>query len=139
MANTTTYPPYPQPIAEKQDLRVTREWLLFFQALSNAVNVIGSGEVTHTGNLTLNQVILGNGGADIKALGAYGTSGQVLISQGTGLAPVFQSLTAAGVAVPYFIASGDTFTVPLNIQSVFSMTIDNEGIIDVDGFLIQVD
>lgn len=41
--------------------------------------------------------------------------------------------------VPYFIASGETFSVPINKQALFAMTIDNEGILDIDGFLIQVD
>jgi hypothetical protein len=45
----------------------------------------------------------------------------------------------AGGCVPYFIASGDTFTVPVFIQSLWSMAIDNEGTIVVNGFLIQVD
>jgi hypothetical protein len=45
----------------------------------------------------------------------------------------------AGGGVPYFIASGDTFTVPVFIQSLWAMTIDNEGIIVINGFLIQVD
>jgi hypothetical protein len=43
------------------------------------------------------------------------------------------------LGVPYFIASGDTFTVPDFIQSLFTMTIDNEGTLDVVGYLIQVD
>lgn len=41
--------------------------------------------------------------------------------------------------VPYFIASGETFTVPLYDQALFSMNIDNEGILDIEGFLIEVD
>jgi hypothetical protein len=41
--------------------------------------------------------------------------------------------------VPYFIASGDTYTVPLFIQALWAMTIDNQGSLVVLGFLIQVD
>lgn len=37
-----------------------------------------SGTVTNTGTLTLNQLVLGNGGVDIKSLGSAGTSTQVL-------------------------------------------------------------
>lgn len=40
--------------------------------------------------------------------------------------------------VPYFIASDETFTVPLYKQALFTMTIDNEGILEVDGFLLEV-
>jgi hypothetical protein len=41
--------------------------------------------------------------------------------------------------VPYFIASTETFTVPLFKQALFNMIIDNEGMLVVDGFLLEVD
>lgn len=41
--------------------------------------------------------------------------------------------------VPYFIPAGDEFNVPLYFQATFSMTIDVEGILDVEGYLIEVD
>lgn len=41
--------------------------------------------------------------------------------------------------VPYFIALAETFTIPLYKQALFSMNIDNEGILDIEGFLIEVD
>lgn len=41
--------------------------------------------------------------------------------------------------LPYFIAGDDTFTVPIYKQALFNMTIDIEGTLVVDGFLIQVD
>lgn len=41
--------------------------------------------------------------------------------------------------VPYYIAPGETFTVPEYKQALFAMNIDNEGILEVDGFLIEVD
>lgn len=41
--------------------------------------------------------------------------------------------------VPTFIAAGETFTVPTNRQALYAMPIDNEGILIVDGFLINVD
>lgn len=64
------------------------------------------------------------------SLGPVGPTGPTGASGPTG---------PAGLGVPYFIASGDTFTVAFPIQALFSMTIDNEGTIDVDGYLIQVD
>ncbi len=48
------------------------------------------------------------------------------------------NITTGGF-VPYFIPAGDTFIVPLYDQALFAMSIDVEGIIRVDGFLIQVD
>ena len=41
--------------------------------------------------------------------------------------------------VPYYIAPDETFTVPEFKQALFNMVIDNEGFLDVDGFLIEVD
>ena len=57
----------------------------------------GAGTVTHTGTLTAHAVMLGNGGADIIALGSLGTSGQVLTSNGAGSDPSFQSGSAGTV------------------------------------------
>ncbi len=47
--------------------------------------------------------------------------------------------SGSGEFVPYFIALGEVFTVPEFKQALFSMNIDNEGIIVIDGFLIEVD
>lgn len=44
-----------------------------------------------------------------------------------------------GPIVPYFIPDGNTFNVPENDQALFSMNIDNEGVIDVEGYLVEVD
>ena len=41
-------------------------------------------------------------------------------------------------AVPTLIASADTFTVPANSQSLYAETIDVEGILDLDGVLVEV-
>ena len=45
----------------------------------------------------------------------------------------------ANGAVPYFISSTEIFTVPLYKQMLFQMLIDNEGVLDIDGYLIEVD
>jgi len=45
----------------------------------------------------------------------------------------------AGGATPYFIPSADTFTVEEYYQALFAVTIDVEGALDVDGYLIGVD
>lgn len=46
--------------------------------------------------------------------------------------------TGNGLLVPLFIAADETFTVPENSQIPFMMTIDCEGLIDVEGFLVAV-
>ncbi len=57
----------------------------------------GSGTVTNTGALTAFNVILGNGGVDVVALGALGTNGQVLTSGGAGVPPTWTTLASAGI------------------------------------------
>ena len=41
--------------------------------------------------------------------------------------------------VPYYIAPSEVFNVPIYKQALFSMNIDNEGSLVIDGFLIEVD
>jgi len=41
--------------------------------------------------------------------------------------------------VPYYIAPSEIFNVPIYKQALFAMNIDNEGMLEVDGFLIEVD
>jgi len=47
-------------------------------------------------------------------------------------------IDGANGMVPYSIALGETFTVPVNKQALFSMNIDNSGILEINGFLIEV-
>ncbi len=93
MAQITNAPDAQQPFVNKQGF-ITRAW---FQWL---LNIIGSattgGDVTHTGTLTSHHVILGNGGADIKALSGIGTSGQILTSNGAAADPSFQAPATSG-------------------------------------------
>ncbi len=119
--NPTGIPSITQAISEDSGL-CTRPWYLWFQKQSA---IGGSGSTGATG-------ATGPSGAS----GASGAAGPSGASGPTG--PTGPS-GPAGLGVPYFIASGDTFTVPLFIQSLWAMPIDNEGLIDVLGFLIEVD
>ena len=49
------------------------------------------------------------------------------------------STSTGGIFVPYHIFPTETFTVPLYKQALFAMNIVNDGILIVDGFLIEVD
>lgn len=49
------------------------------------------------------------------------------------------TISAISGATPYFIPEASTFRVPEFIQSLFSMPIDCEGTLEVDGYLIGVD
>lgn len=66
-----------------------------------------------------------------------------VISLGVGLEMTGTVLSldtlGGGGGTPYFIPVDITHTVPLYIQELFNMTIDVEGILDVEGFLIEVD
>ena len=43
-----------------------------------------------------------------------------------------------GDMVPTYLGPTETFTVPVDRQITFAMTIDNEGILDIEGFLVLV-
>lgn len=73
--------------------------------------------------------------ANFEDLGDY-LAGPVSIVSSTSSSSTTSQNTGM---VPYFIASGDTFTVPLYKQAPFAITIDNEGILDIEGYLIEVD
>lgn len=64
---------------------------------TNVVNAgfsaAGTGTVTNNeGSLTANELLIGNGVSDCQVLGSLGTSGQVLVSQGSSLPPVWEDL-----------------------------------------------
>jgi hypothetical protein len=70
------------------------------------------------------------------AVGAQGAQGDIG-PQGPQGAQGAQG--ADGPMVPYYIAPGETFTVPVFKQATYAMTIDNEGTLVLDGYLILVD
>lgn len=61
-------------------------------AAANIANPVG--DVTHTGALTANQVVIGNGAADLKVLGTLGTTVTVLHGNAAG-APTFGAVDLA--------------------------------------------
>jgi hypothetical protein len=84
----------------------------------------GSGSTVINNNTYINQI-----------LGMIGQDGQ----DGDIGPPGAAGINGANGMVPYYIASTETFTVPIYKQALFSMNIDNEGILVLDGFLIEVD
>jgi len=64
-----------------------------------------------------------------------GTAGDVLTTDGAGTASWATPVTG----VPYLIATGDTYLVPLYYQVLFSFPITIDGTLTVDGKLIEVD
>jgi len=95
MATPPKYPPERAPIANKDDeFRIDRTWLLYLNGVAKQAAAAGTGTVTHTGTLTAEHLLLGNGGSDIKALGATGTSTTVLHGNAAG-APTFSAVDLA--------------------------------------------
>lgn len=69
-------------------------------------------------------------------MGAKGDTGTVGAAGATGATG---AMGPAGPMMPTFIADGDTFTIPADMQGLYAMTIDVEGTLDVEGYLILVD
>jgi hypothetical protein len=78
---------------------------------------------------------------------ASGRLAAVVGTPGVGDVPTWdgsQYIPSAGASgpgsmVPTYIAPGETFTVLTNHQALFTMEINNEGTLIVDGFLVEVD
>jgi hypothetical protein len=106
-----------------------------FQLLFNLIQVLvqlksssttsggGGGSSTTTINQIIQQLNFGDDNGGDGDIGPPGPAG----------------IDGANGMVPYFIPSSEIFTVPVNKQALFAMTIDMEGMIDVEGFLIEVD
>ena len=68
----------------------------------------GTGTVTNTGTLTANQLVIGNGSADVKVLGSAGTTTTVLHGNAAG-APTFGAVSlTADVSGTLPVANGGT-------------------------------
>lgn len=65
-----------------------------------------------------------------------GAAGYVLTGNGPGVPPSYQEPAAS--APPLTIAAGSTYTVPVNTQVLFSFPIAADGLLVVDGVLIEV-
>ena len=93
----------PQNPLDEKGNRASRPFWMFLDALTHAIQALPAvvGTVTHTGALASNAVVVGNGTDDIKPLASLGTSGQVLVSNGAGTPPSFQSVSASGAIVSY--------------------------------------
>lgn len=56
-----------------------------------------------------------------------------------GAGEIHWELPGSGVMVPYYIAPAETFTVPANKQALFTIPITVDGVLDVIGYLVEVD
>lgn len=101
--------------------------------LPSTTQVLGRNSVQTTGTLA-DGVVLVQLQGDVQTPAAssyYGTSE----AGARGFHPLPEPVPGF---VPYLIAEGDTFTVPIYAQALFTMPIDCEGILVVDGYLVEV-
>lgn len=91
-------------------------------------------------NKETNSIISGGGSTVINQTNVIQ---QLLLEQGEsgedGFPGTPGSIIESSLFVPYFIALTEKFIVPEFKQALFAMNIDVEGILEVDGFLIEVD
>lgn len=106
--------------------------------LIGALNLITNGLNTVTSG--------GGGGGGSSTINNFNTIQQLLLSDSDSggssdglVIPGPAGADGINGMVPYFIASGEIFTIPVFKQALFSMNIDNQGILVIDGFLIEVD
>ncbi len=135
------------------------EFFRFFRAWTRYISQI-DGNAVNISDILARLAALEAGGvsADIigllsvQVIGALSDGEVVLQLQGDQLSPGPESyygtdeLGAKGfhplpppAFVPYFIPADDEFIVPLYSQATFAMNIDVEGILNVEGYLIEVD
>lgn len=67
-----------------------------------------------------------------------GTAGYALVTDGLGVTSWAAIGAAADSTTPYHIPVGETFTNNINRQNLFTVSIDVEGTLVVDGQLIEV-
>jgi hypothetical protein len=69
----------------------------------------------------------------------YAPNGAVEGTVATVVDGMVEFTESQGGFVPTYIGPSETFTIPANKQALYASTIDNEGILDVVGSLIEVD
>lgn len=88
---------------------------------ANSLNVTGLSNLGAIGNVTI----------------TGGSSGQVITTDGNGVLS-FSTASSGGSLMPYFIPSGETYTIDLYKQGLFSLPIEIAGTLEVNGILVEV-
>ncbi len=90
--------PFTQPVEAGKGALIDQTWFRWLLQMWSSTNVIVANVVTHTGDLLLNHLVLGNGGSDIKTVTAL--DGQVPIGATSDGAVQLATLTAGtGVTI----------------------------------------
>jgi hypothetical protein len=98
--------------------------------------ILANGDITTT-NITVSGVSdLGPIG-NVKITG--GTSGQVITTDGTGNLTFSDTASGNSAApMPYLIPVGESYSVPENFQGLFTVPIEIDGTLEVNGILAEV-
>lgn len=91
----------------------------------------------HVAAASLNVAGFSNLGAVGNVTITGGTAGQVLTTDGNGVLS-FSTVAGTGGMMPYYIGSGETYTIPQYKQGLFSVPITVDGDLVVNGVLVQV-
>lgn len=97
--------------------------------------ILANGDIT-TVNFTANGVSNLGPIGNVKITG--GTTGQALLTDGTGNLSFGNPSGNSAAPMPYYVTTGNSYIVPNNFQGLFSQTITVDGTFEVDGVLIQV-
>lgn len=154
----------PKPTAALVDAggRPTREGYDFLRSLASAVQVDANVEeiralVAQIQGIDLSSFL--HDTAQVRGLASVSATGSLaaglvalqLVNDADNPAPAsyygtdaagakgFHALPSGGGSVPYFVPAGQTFSVAEFQQALFSMPIEVEGSLEVDGYLIEVD
>lgn len=84
------------------------------------------------------EVVEVDGSPDVTAIAKVTVPSGSLTDNGGGHITLDWVTPNNGGMVPYYVAPGGIYTVPLYRQALYSTEIDNEGTLDVEGYLLEV-
>jgi hypothetical protein len=111
----------------------------------NSVSGISVGNnyavIDANGNVTSNSLTV----ASLANLGPIGnvtitggSAGQAIVTDGNGNLSFSTATSNSAAPMPYYVPTGESFTVPLNFQGLFAQPIEIDGVLEVNGSLIEV-
>jgi len=104
--------------------------------LDAASGNINAANASLTSNLSVAGISTLGAIGNVKITG--GTSGQSIVTDGTGNLVFANSSISSPAPMPTYVANGDTLTISANYQGLFGYPITVDGDIVVDGVLIDV-
>jgi hypothetical protein len=97
--------------------------------------ILANGDIT-TINFTANGVSNLGPIANVKITG--GTSGQSIVTDGAGNLTFSTASSNLAAPMPYYIATASSYSVSANFQGLFATPITIDGVLAIDGILVDV-